>query len=81
MLAHLTSIPDSMAAPVDRADEADEEAEAEENGFDTVRCATCEMSEVIEGSAEVREHSLARCAGDWRKEHHKRIYSHSNRWT
>ncbi len=56
-----------MAAPVDRAAEAedDDEEEVGENGFDTVRCATCEMSEVIEGSAEVREHSLARCVGDW----------------
>ncbi len=59
------AVPDSMAAPVDRADEAEDDDEVGENGFDTVRCATCEMSEVIEGSAEVREHSLARCVGDW----------------
>ncbi len=49
-----------MAAPVDRAAEAEDEDE-DENGLDTVRCATCEINEVMEGSAEVREHSLARC--------------------
>lgn len=49
-----------MAAPVDRTAEAEAEDE-EENGLDTVRCTTCEISEVMEGSAEVREHSLARC--------------------